>query len=85
MLHPHASRGFRDWLQESASRDWVIAVGPEGGWDVGEVHEAGACGFEPVVAGPRTLRAETAGVLAVAGVQLMWGDLGVSPVTVDER
>lgn len=85
LLHPQASRGFRDWLQEAASRDWVIAVGPEGGWEPGEEQQAGACGFEPVVAGPRTMRAETAGVLAVAGVQLVCGDLGESPARADER
>lgn len=85
LLHPQASRGFRDWLQEAASRDWVIAVGPEGGWEPGEEQEAGARGFEPVAVGPRMLRAETAGILAVAGVQLVCGDLGASPAPADER
>lgn len=85
LLHPQASRGLGEWLAASASRDWVLAVGPEGGWEPREVEEAGACGFDPVAAGPRILRAETAGMLAVAAVQLVRGDLGSSTQPVEGR
>jgi 16S rRNA (uracil1498-N3)-methyltransferase len=85
ILHPRASTGLREWLGKAASREWVVAVGPEGGWDERELEQAHASGFEAVGAGPRTLRAETAGVLAVAAVQLMRGDLGRCSVTAEER
>jgi 16S rRNA (uracil1498-N3)-methyltransferase len=49
-------------------------IGPEGGWDEGEVHAAQAAGFQKVQLGPRVLRTETAGVTALAAMQSMWGD-----------
>jgi len=85
ILHPQASAGLRDWLGKTPSREWVLAVGPEGGWDESELEGARAAGFESVGAGPRTLRAETAGVLAVAAVQLVCGDLGHGFMPPEER
>lgn len=55
----------------------VIAVGPEGGWDDSERdwwhNEVGA---EAVSIGPRILRTETAGVVAVSAVLYEYGQLG---------
>jgi 16S rRNA (uracil1498-N3)-methyltransferase len=53
----------------------VVAVGPEGGFSAEEAALAVARGFEPVHLGRRILRAETAAVVAVSLVQLLWGDL----------
>ncbi len=52
-----------------------VLVGPEGGLDVDEVALLGENGFVPVSIGPRTLRAETAAMAAVAVLQHRWGDL----------
>jgi 16S rRNA (uracil1498-N3)-methyltransferase len=52
-----------------------VLVGPEGGFSDGEALQAQAAGFRPVRLGPRILRAETAGIAAVAILQFILGDL----------
>ncbi len=54
----------------------VVAVGPEGGFAAGEVDAARERGFEVSGLGPRTLRAETAAIVALALCQSLWGDFG---------
>ncbi|MGF1525337.1 MAG: 16S rRNA (uracil(1498)-N(3))-methyltransferase [Candidatus Competibacterales bacterium] len=54
----------------------VLLVGPEGGLSAAEVELAKAAGFVGARLGPRILRTETAGVVALALLQLLWGDLG---------
>jgi 16S rRNA (uracil1498-N3)-methyltransferase len=49
-------------------------VGPEGGFDEGEMRAAAAAGFVPLALGPRVLRTETAGVAALAAMMAIWGD-----------
>jgi 16S rRNA (uracil1498-N3)-methyltransferase len=53
----------------------VLAVGPEGGFTRTEVTLAREAGFEVSGLGPRTLRAETAAIAALAMSQATWGDL----------
>ena len=50
-------------------------VGPEGGFSAEEAQRAEAAGFSPVRLGPRILRAETAGLVIVALLQFLRGDL----------
>jgi len=57
----------------------VAVVGPEGGFTDNELELAREFGFTPVGVGPRTLRAETAAIVAVAVCQHLWGDLGRKP------
>ena len=52
-----------------------ILVGPEGGLEMDEVALLRRAGFVPVSLGPRTLRAETAALAALAILQHYWGDL----------
>lgn len=52
-----------------------LLVGPEGGWQDGEVEAAEVAGAVPVSLGPRILRTETAAIVAVGLVQYLWGDL----------
>jgi 16S rRNA (uracil1498-N3)-methyltransferase len=52
----------------------VALIGPEGGWDEGEVRAAQAAGFQSLSLGPRVLRTETAGVALLAAMQAVWGD-----------
>lgn len=54
----------------------ALAVGPEGGFAADEVARAIDGGWCAVTLGPRTLRTETAAVVAVAIVLHAWGDLG---------
>ena len=52
-----------------------LAIGPEGGWsprDRGQLRDAG---FEGLRLGPRILRTETAGLAAIAALQVLHGDL----------
>lgn len=56
----------------------VLLVGPEGGWTDIERKLADLTGFAGLALGPRVLRTETAGVVALAVLQSQWGDLGVS-------
>ena len=52
----------------------VVMVGPEGGWEEGEMQAAHAAGFTAVRLGPRVLRTETAGAAVLAAMQAQWGD-----------
>jgi 16S rRNA (uracil1498-N3)-methyltransferase len=61
-------------LASTASRVELL-IGPEGGLDDPELDAATRAGFSPVRLGPRVLRTETAGIVALAVLQAMWGDL----------
>src|SRR5205085_11968911 len=52
----------------------ALLVGPEGGWDAAELTALRASKITTVRLGPRILRTETAGVAALAAMQLLWGD-----------
>jgi 16S rRNA (uracil1498-N3)-methyltransferase len=54
----------------------LVLVGPEGGFSDREAAMAIEQGFVPVSLGPRTLRAETAGIVVVGLVQHRFGDMG---------
>jgi 16S rRNA (uracil1498-N3)-methyltransferase len=55
---------------------FVVAVGPEGGLDAGEVESALDAGFKILDLGPRRLRADLAGAVACSLVFHASGDLG---------
>ena len=61
---------------EHAGRSALIAVGPEGGWTEREAALGIERGFLPIVLGPRVLRTETAGIVAVALCLYLAGELG---------
>lgn len=54
----------------------ALLIGPEGGLSDAEVAAARRSGCIGIGLGPRVLRTETAGVAALAALQLLWGDLG---------
>jgi 16S rRNA (uracil1498-N3)-methyltransferase len=56
----------------------VLLAGPEGGFSDMEVRLADLAGFRHLSLGPRVLRTETAGVVALSIIQALWGDLGLS-------
>jgi 16S rRNA (uracil1498-N3)-methyltransferase len=60
-----SARGLRDVL-ESDTKQIAIYIGPEGGFDAGEIALAEGAGAIPVTLGPRILRAETAAVVVSA-------------------
>jgi 16S rRNA (uracil1498-N3)-methyltransferase len=61
----------RPLLKTGAAGPFVFLSGPEGGLSVEEEAAARACGFLPVSLGPRTLRADTAPLAALAALTLM--------------
>lgn len=54
----------------------ALLIGPEGGLSDTEIAAARRAGCIGIGLGPRVLRTETAGVAALAALQLLWGDLG---------
>ena len=52
----------------------TLLIGPEGGFEPDEEAAVRSVGFQAVTLGPRVLRAETAGLAAMAAVSAMWGD-----------
>ncbi|MCL2636251.1 MAG: 16S rRNA (uracil(1498)-N(3))-methyltransferase [Betaproteobacteria bacterium] len=73
MLAPDAERTLAEL--PAAGRIQLL-IGAEGGLDPQEVAAAGQAGFQAVRLGPRVLRTETAGLAALAALQLLWGDFG---------
>lgn len=53
----------------------TVLVGPEGGWSDDEITAAMHEGASALSLGPRVLRADTAGVVALSVFQYLWGDL----------
>jgi 16S rRNA (uracil1498-N3)-methyltransferase len=52
----------------------ILLIGPEGGFEDGELAAAVSTGFRAVSMGPRVLRTETAGLAALAAMMALWGD-----------
>jgi 16S rRNA (uracil1498-N3)-methyltransferase len=71
VLDPQASRVLHDIEPQIRVE---ILLGPEGGFEDGEMESALAAGFAPVRLGPRVLRTETATLAALAALQTLWGD-----------
>jgi 16S rRNA (uracil1498-N3)-methyltransferase len=51
----------------------TILIGPEGGLCDTEIKQAIKAGFRPLLLGKRILRTETASLVAIANMQLLWG------------
>jgi len=66
---------LRAALPDEPATAAVLAVGPEGGFEDAEIELARAAGFVVIGLGPRTLRAETAALAALAAVGYALGDL----------
>lgn len=62
---------------EYADQPILVAVGPEGDFSEPEYRLLDEAGFQRAWLGPRVLRTETAGVVALSVMQSLWGDLGM--------
>jgi 16S rRNA (uracil1498-N3)-methyltransferase len=62
-------------LEGSRPPDALVLIGPEGGWDRAEIAKAVAAGMTLVTLGNRVLRADAAGVIAMAVLRYIWRDL----------
>jgi 16S rRNA (uracil1498-N3)-methyltransferase len=72
VLSPTAAAGN---LRRSTNQPVVLLVGPEGGLAEIELKLADLAGFAGLALGPRVLRTETAGAVALAVLQSQWGDM----------
>ncbi|MFO1415163.1 MAG: 16S rRNA (uracil(1498)-N(3))-methyltransferase [Burkholderiales bacterium] len=73
LLAPEAAAGLPSLAPPDGALD--VLIGPEGGWTADEVGRAQQAGIAPVRMGARVLRTETAGIAALAGVNMLWGDM----------
>lgn len=71
MLAPDAEQTLADI---APAKEVQLLIGAEGGLDPQEVIAAQQAGFRAVRLGPRVLRTETAGLAALAALQVLWGD-----------
>jgi 16S rRNA (uracil1498-N3)-methyltransferase len=61
------------WASAAPPTSVQVLVGPEGGWSDAEVQLAISAGAKVLSLGPRTLRAETAPIVALTIVSATWG------------
>ncbi|MCZ6560350.1 MAG: 16S rRNA (uracil(1498)-N(3))-methyltransferase [Gammaproteobacteria bacterium] len=76
LLQADSATGINDTEQPPTGRI-LLWVGPEGGFAESESSAAIAKGFSPLRMGPRVLRTETAGLVALSLLQTRFGDLGL--------
>lgn len=69
-------QSFKQMLQASNSKKYLILIGPEGGFSSEEVTICQQAGFKSISLGKRILRAETASLAALTIVMYEQGDLG---------
>jgi 16S rRNA (uracil1498-N3)-methyltransferase len=83
ILWERAGGSLRERMREidKNARKFLFLVGPEGGFDEGEISAAKERGFTPVGLGPRILRSETAGVAILSILQYEFGDWRIPPAS----
>ena len=72
-VEPALGEQAADWRPAAPPVSALVLIGPEGGWSAAEVDQAVAAGARLVSLGPRTLRAETAPIVALTLVSSAWG------------
>jgi 16S rRNA (uracil1498-N3)-methyltransferase len=72
LLSPNTNDSFERFLHQQTAEDICIAIGPEGGHSPNEEALAQQAGFQILSLGPRTLRTETAGIVAITAVHTVW-------------
>ena len=70
VLHHRANISLAQMPEYSSA---TILIGPEGGLTDQEVADSKNAGFKPLLLGKRVLRTETASLVAIANMQLLWG------------
>ncbi len=73
MLQPEGGVTLRALGTPSAAM--TVAIGPEGGFGASDLAALRQAGFTALTLGPRILRTETAGIVALAALQALYGDL----------
>jgi 16S rRNA (uracil1498-N3)-methyltransferase len=71
VLHHRAAKTLSELSRPASS---AILIGPEGGLAQEEIEAAQEHGFQALVLGPRVMRTETAPIVALGNMQMLWGD-----------
>ena len=71
-VEPALAGPANDWSSRPPPTSVQLLIGPEGGWSNDEVHLAVSAGALPISLGPRTLRAETAPIVALTLISAAW-------------
>lgn len=71
ILHHLAEKSLLEFLP---LRKTCIIVGPEGGFSEAEIQHCISHNAQPLLLGKRILRTETAALVAMANMHLLWGD-----------
>ena len=74
IMHPYQQQERSQLNDNTPCQSIALAVGPEGGFTEEEVNQATIQGFQPMMLGPRILRAETAPLAAISLLQARYGD-----------
>jgi 16S rRNA (uracil1498-N3)-methyltransferase len=72
LLSPRSEVAFSKAVEGKTS--FILAAGPEAGFDADEESAFAAAGFTPAKLGPRVLRTETAALAALAALSALRGD-----------
>ncbi len=72
LLSPTATDSLHQFLNRHSPQSIAIAIGPEGGFSLEEEVSAKEAGFMALSLGPRILRTETAGIVAISAVESIW-------------
>ena len=70
VLHHRATDNLQTMEKQSKA---TILIGPEGGLSNEEIKQSIEAEFQPFLLGKRILRTETASLVAIANMQLLWG------------
>ena len=76
-----STRGIRETLRDPACegiKEFMLIIGPEGGFGIDEIEQAKEAGCLSVSLGKRVLRVDTAAVTALAVLQYERGAIGVA-------
>jgi len=74
-MHHHSAKPLKN-MSEPLDKNISVLIGPEGGLTEEEVETSIKQGFQPVALGPRVLRTETAPIVILSCINLLWGDIG---------
>jgi 16S rRNA (uracil1498-N3)-methyltransferase len=75
LLSPRAEQSLSEWARHQPPQAVALVVGPEGGFTDEEENLACKNGMMALSIGPRVLRTETAGLVALSALNAVWGGL----------
>ena len=72
LLSTTSTDSLHQFLNQHPPQSITLAIGPEGGFCKEEEEDAKQAGFTALSLGPRIVRTETAGIVAISAVESIW-------------